>query len=219
VESGRKIDIHPLMYLQPSRTSIIGAFLTGLLAVGSTTLAIDPTPMLAEPKPDLDLAVGLSGLVAGLWSARVITQLPYVANRRVGRWALWIMLPLWLGFGLASLAERLQEWNSFRGGSVSEEMAVSITGKSKSSGRRIVYTVSVASPVEEHDVSIRVDQAVFERVRPNHDCVTLLIERAPDGAARMIDPLNWNPRPCDEAGTTGAGEQRGLAEDGSARSA
>jgi hypothetical protein len=102
------------------------------------------------------------------------------------------MLPLWLSFGLVVLGNRLQEALSFEAGGLVEEVTVLVGEKSRSSGRRLIYDVDVISPDDERKVSVRIDQATFNRIKPYHECATVLIERAPNGAARLLRPLEWN---------------------------
>ncbi|MEG8058510.1 hypothetical protein QP150_19260 [Sphingomonas sp. 22L2VL55-3] len=97
----------------------IGALIVALVAVVLLFVPgvlVDPTPMLAKPDPDLDIPLGLVGFGLGLWAAYRITTMPYlqVASRRWGRWALRIMLPIWLCFGLAGLGNQIVEAISFR---------------------------------------------------------------------------------------------------------
>jgi len=176
----------------------IGAFVIALIGIGLVFLIVDQTPLLIEPSPDLDWPLGLLGGGAGLWSAYRITRLPLVANRKFGRIALLIMLPLWLGFGLAALGERAGEAMSFRNGAVQEEVTVTVLQKSTRTGRRsgrVFYDVELANPFDGSEVSLRTDEAAFRRIRPRRECATLLIERAADGAARLVRPLRWQV-PC-----------------------
>lgn len=108
------------------------------------------------PKPDLDLPLGSVGALVGLWSAHQITRLPSVADKRLGRWALLIMLPMWLGFGLPSSAARLQELHSFRAGSTTEEVTASVVEKERSSDGRF-HTISATSPPYQDPIRLRVD--------------------------------------------------------------
>ena len=156
-------------------------------------LLADPTPLLAEPRPDLDLPLGLGGVAAGLWSAGEITKLPGIRDRR-RRWALWIMLPLWAGFGFAALGQWLYESHSFRDGASLAEETVMVVGKQRTQGRRTSYDVTVGNPVQDGVLDVPVAQSTFDRVEPNRECVTLLIERAPNGAARLIRRLRWKAR-------------------------
>lgn len=184
---------------RPPDVRTVVAFAVALGAIGLLVLpglVVDPTPLLAEPSPNLDLPLGLVGLGAGLWSARRIAALPYVASRRAGRAALWIMLPLWLIFGLASLGDRAFELFSFRGGGSLEQATVLVVEKDRSLRRRgpDVYELGVASPIDDRVVDVRVDRATYDRAEPNRECATLLIERAPNGAARLVRPLRWKAR-------------------------
>ena len=182
----------------PSNLATVVALLICGVSICLLAFVVDPTPLLVEPEPDLDIPLGLAGVVAGLWSAHQITRLPFAADRKIGRWALWIMLPLWSGFGLPSFAARLQERHSFRNGGAVEEVTVPVGEKESSSGgRKASYSVSVISPVDQRAFDVRVDAATFEKVTPNVKCVTLLIERAPEGAVRLIRPMRWNV-PCSD---------------------
>lgn len=130
----------------------IGAFIVALIAVGLLFvpgILVDPTPMLAEPDPDLDIPLGLLGFSVGLWAAYRITTMPYlqVASRRWGRWALRIMLPLWLCLGLTGLGDQIVEAISFRHMSSIQEVTVLVVGKETSTTRRgrTFYDASVVS--------------------------------------------------------------------------
>jgi hypothetical protein len=173
------------------------AFVVALLGPCLFLLLYDPTPLLAEPKPDLDWLLGLLGVAAGLWSASRITGLPYLESylerHRVGAVALWIMVPVWLGFGLASAAERTQEMLSFRDGGVKEEISVVAKEKSRRSSRgRVSYDVDVMSPYDGRTISIPIDGAMFDTIEPNRGCVAIMIERAPNGATRVLKPVRWD---------------------------
>lgn len=172
------------------------AFVVALLGPCLFLLLYDPTPLLAEPKPDLDWLLGLLGVGAGLWSASRITRLPYLASylerRRLGAVALWIMVPVWLGFGLASAAERTQEILSFRSGGVTEEISVLAKEKRRSSRDGGSYDVDVMSPYDGRTISIPIDGAMFDTIEPNRGCVAIMIERAPNGATRVLKPVRWD---------------------------
>jgi hypothetical protein len=168
------------------------AFVVAFTGLCLLFLVVDPTPLLVEPEPDLDWPMGLLGVGLGLWSAHRITNLPYVQKRRIGAVALWVMLPLWLSFGLVALGDRSQEALSFEAGGLVEEVTVLVGEKSRSSGRRLIYDVDVISPDDERKVSVRIDEATFNRLKPHQECATVLIERAPNGAARLLRPLEWN---------------------------
>lgn len=172
-----------------------------LAAFALAGLLFDRTPLLVEPSPDLDWPLGLAGFAMGLWSAHRITGLGYVSTKKLGRVALWIMLPLLLGFGLAALGERAQEAISFRRGGIKEETTVLVAEKEKRTSRsgRVFYEARVFNPLDARRVTLRIDQATFARIEPLQDCVTLLIERAPNGAARLLMPLRWKVR-CPDGG-------------------
>jgi hypothetical protein len=103
------------------------------------------------------------------------------------------MLPVWLGFGTAAAAERLQETLSFRNGGVSAEISVLARQKSSRSSRgNRTYEVEVISPYDGRMVSLPVDQTVFDRVVPNRGCLTILIEHSPNGAARFLSSFGWS---------------------------
>ena len=182
------------MHPKPNTVSTTIAFLIAVISLCLLPFVVDPTPLLVEPQPDLDIPLGFLGVCVGFWSAHQITRLSFAAHKRWGRWAFKIMLPLWLGFGLPALSERLQERHSFRSGGVLEEMSARVSEKSKHNGRRKdVYKVRVIGTENKLAFDVRVDAAAFHQVQPNL-CATLLIERAPDGAARLVKPLRWNVR-------------------------
>lgn len=177
---------------------IIVAFVISLIAIGLLFLIVDETPLLVEPSPDLDWPLGLLGAGAGLWSASRLTRLPPVAHRRLGKIALLIMLPIWLAFGLVALGDRAQEAISFRHGTVQEEATVAVLEKSSREGRRsrrVFYEAELANPFDEGEVTVRIEEGTFRRIEPTHECATILVERAPDGAARLVRPLRWQV-PC-----------------------
>ena len=77
--------------------------------------------------------------------------------------------------------------------SLREEVTVLTVEKSRVSGRRkVTYEAVVISPVDETKVTVPVDMDTFDRIQPYRECVTMLIERAPDGAARIVRPLRWH---------------------------
>jgi hypothetical protein len=179
----------------------IGALIVALIGVGLLFvpgILVDPTPVLAKPDPDLDIPLGLLGFSVGLWAAYRITTMPYlqVASRRWGRWALRIMLPLWLCLGLTGLGDQIVEAISFRHMNSFQEATVLVVGKETSTIRRgrTFYDASVVSPVGENVIEFRVDQDVYSRIEPNRECVTLLIEKASNNAARLVKPLRWKVR-------------------------
>ncbi|MDD1451800.1 hypothetical protein NHF48_013845 [Sphingomonas sp. H160509] len=159
-------------------------------------LLFDGTPLLVEPSPDLDWPLGLAGVAMGLWSAYRITGLTYVSTKKLSRVALWIMLPLLLGFDLVALGDRVQEAISFGRGGMEEETTVLVAEKDTRTSRsgRVFYEARVINPFDAHRVTLRIDEATFARIQPLQDCVTLLIERAPNGAARLLMPLRWKVR-------------------------
>lgn len=170
----------------------IGAFLIALFAFGLSAL-FDQTPMLIDPGPDLDWPLGMIGIAMGFWSANRITSLPGAPKNKLGRAGLWIMLPLLLCFGLPKLGGQLSEAASFRTGGMKEQLTVIVVGKSRVTrrGGQPFYEADLATPFNDHTVTLRVDEAVFDHIEPYRECVTLLIERAPNGAARLLMPLRW----------------------------
>lgn len=96
-----------------SHVQTIGAFLIALFAFGLSAMFLDRTPLLIDPGPDLDWPFGLLGIAMGLWAANRITSVPGTSAGRLGRVALWIMLPLLLCFGLPKLGSQLNEAISF----------------------------------------------------------------------------------------------------------
>ncbi len=185
----------------PNSLQTAGAFLTALAAFGLTGLLFDRTPLLVEPSPNLRWPLGLLGIAMGLWSARRITSLSSISRKRLGRVALWVMLPLLLSFGLVALGDRAHEAVSFRQGGLKEEKTVLVLEKEKRTSRsgRVFYEAGVVNPFTARRVTLRVDKETFARTEPLQDCVTLLIERAPNGAARLLMPLRWKV-PCQNDG-------------------
>lgn len=181
-----------------SNWQIIAAFAIALGAVGLllATGRDGPTPLLTEPRPDLDLPLIAIGAAAGLWAAIRITRLPAVAHRRFGRIALWIILPLWLSVGLVTAADRLYEAISFRHGGTWREVTLLLLETDRSTSRRggKSYRATFMSPAEERRVTIPIDEATFDRITPLRECLTILIERAPNGAVRLIRPVRWKVR-------------------------
>lgn len=178
-----------------------GAFVIALAGFVLVGLLFDGTPLLVEPSPDLDWPLGLAGVAMGLWSAYRITGLTYVSTKKLSRVALWIMLPLLLGFDLVALGDRVQEAISFRRGGMEEEATVLVAEKDTRSSRsgRVFYEARVINPFDARPVTLRIDQATFARIEPLQDCVILLIERAPNGAVRLLMPLRWKVR-CPDGG-------------------
>lgn len=183
----------------------IGALIIALIAVALLLVPgvlVDPTPMLAKPDPDLDIPLGLLGFSVGLWAAYRITAMRYlqVASRRWGRWALRIMLPIWLCFGLTGLGNQIVEVISFRHVNSLQKATVLVVGKETSTTRRgrTFYVASVINPVGENIIELRVGQDIFDYLEPNRECVTLLIEKAPNNAVRIVKPLRWKVR-CSQA--------------------
>lgn len=169
------------------------AFLIGLVAFGLCVIIYDPTPLLVDPGAYLDWPLGLLGLGMGLWSASHITRLPYVSKKIIGRVSLWIMLPLLLSFGLPAFRNRMYEEFSFRRGGAKEEVTAFLAEKSESTSRRgrTTYQAGVLNSFFDHKIELRIDKSTFDRIEPYRECVRLLIERAPNGAARLIRPLQW----------------------------
>ncbi len=125
-------------------------------------------------------------------SASRITRLPYVQERLFGAIAMWVFLPIALGFGLAGTTEWAQELASFRHGGQSEEISVLTKDKHRSSGRgKVRPSVEVQSPYNGQTVSISVDQGIFDVVQPNRGCVSVMIQTAPNGVVRVVRPLAW----------------------------
>ncbi|MEG8058511.1 hypothetical protein QP150_19265 [Sphingomonas sp. 22L2VL55-3] len=54
------------------------------------------------------------------------------------------------------------------------------------------------NPVGKNVTEFRVDQDIYNRIEPNYECVTLLIEKAPNNAVRLVKPLRWKVR-CSQA--------------------
>jgi hypothetical protein len=179
----------------------IAAFTVALAALGSTVFLNDPTPLLIEPTPDLDWPLGLLGLVAGLWAAIQITRLPYTPRHNFGRVSLWIILPLFLGFGLPAVADRAHEALSFRAGSSMEAATAVVREKriDRTKSGRVIYKVTLNVPTGGNDIDLEIDQTTFERIEPQRECVTIAVERASDGAARLLRPLRWKVR-CPQNG-------------------
>jgi len=179
---------------EPNHLTTIAAFVVALASFGSILFLEDPTPLLVEPAPDLDWPSGLVGVMAGLWSAMRITQLPYPTGNRLGKVALWIMVPLFLGFGLPAVVDRARESLSFRKGVSTEAATVLLTEKREVVTRsgRVFYEATLASLVDHSEVAVRIDHTTFERIEPQRECVTIAIERASNGAVRLLKALRWN---------------------------
>ena len=189
------------MRCSPNHLPTFGAFVIGLGAFGALLvpgLVNDPTPMLAAPSAVPAILLGAIGLAAGLWSAhRIATlQLPTGPAVRRGRWALYIVLPAVLCLDLALSGNRLVETLSFRRGGTVERATVLVVGKEtdKSRSGRVSYVVSIANPVDQKTVQLHVRRTVHSRIEPNRDCVTLLTERASNGALRIVRPVEWRAR-------------------------
>ncbi len=174
-------------------TSTTAAFAIAILALGLVALAGDHVALLAEPRPDLDVPLVLIGIAAGLWSAsKLVGHVPEQKKR--WSWVLWIAVPLWLSFGLASLGERLQGYAAFSSRGVMEEATVLVVGKERSGRRSTRYYANVVNPIDESRYDIRVDGATFDQIAASGECVTLLVERGRAGAVRLVRPLEWKVR-------------------------
>lgn len=174
----------------------LAAFGVALTAFVSLFFLRDSTPLLVEPRPDLDWPLGLLGFAAGLWSAIHITKLPYTPERKIGRIALWITLPLYLSFGLPVIGERTHEALSFRRGSLSEAVTMLVADKRRGTTRRgrVFHEVTLSSPGNDREVILPIAQTTFDRVKPQRECVTIAAQRAPNGAVRLLRPVYWKVR-------------------------
>lgn len=171
-------------------------FLSAL--VGVAWLENDAKPLLTRPRPDLTFPLALIGIAAGLFAARLMVRLPHIRERRA-RWVFHVLSPVYLGVGLPGMAEQAYEAVSFGTDVGPPELATAlITEKDRSRGRRgnpDRYHVEVISPFEDRRVRLRVDETVFRLVEPYRHCVSLLTERASNGAVRLIEPRRWGA-PC-----------------------
>ena len=186
--------------------ALVAAALIFLLSLaGAGWMLNDATPLLTTPRPDLRLPFGLAGAASGFVAARWIMNLPYIRKRRA-RWVFIILLPLSLGFGLSAASERLYELVSFREGVDGTELATApVVEKIRHNGRRgrdDRYQVTIVSPFGGREVSLRIGQALFERIEPSRHCLKIAIERASNGAVRMIDiaPAGENLSLCRRRG-------------------
>ena len=172
------------------------AFLIAFAGIGLATLLLDPTPLLVEPQPDLDWPLVMLGMAAGLWAAYRITRLVPFSKNTLGKVALLIILPLILAAGLKSFGDRVQEAISFRQGGQSAEISALVVSKETSTSRkgRIRYSIGIINPFGAEEIAVPVDEPTFTRAAPLKECVTLLIERAPNGVVRLLSPLRWNSR-------------------------
>ena len=170
--------------------SFLGAtivFLSALL--GTAWISQDATPLLTTPRPDLRLPLGLAGAAVGVAAAIWIAGLPHI-RERTARWTFFVLLPLFLGFGSASGGERLFELYSFQKDVSAPHLAVArVRDKTLTRGRRgraDKYQAHLLSPFDDREVDLAIDRSLFERIQPLRDCLTLLVERAPNGAVRLI---------------------------------
>ncbi|KQN91075.1 hypothetical protein ASE95_12560 [Sphingomonas sp. Leaf231] len=189
----------------PGRVATVAAFAVALSTLGLLILpgiVRDATPLLADPGFDPAAGMVILGFVLALWAAVHISRLPVegIRGSRAARWSLRIMLPLWLGFGAANLGHRAAEAFSFRHGGVVAPATARVSGKSITAlRRRTSYDVAIVSPVDGRNVTLEVGATLHDRLEPGRDCVSLLIETAPDGAARLLRPLRWKV-PCNPGG-------------------
>ena len=170
--------------------SLLGAtivFFSALLGAVSTSQ--DITPLLTIPRPDLRVPLGLSGIAAGVAVAKWVAGLPHI-RERAARWVFFVMLPLCLALGFASGGERLFEMYSFQSDVSAPHLAVlRVRDTSLTPGRRgrpDSYQAHLLSPFDDRKVDLIIDQSLFERLEPSRDCLTLLVERARNGAVRMV---------------------------------
>jgi len=173
---------------------------TGILLVAAALIFIgsmlvtawlmdDATPLLTSPRPDFRLPLSLAGIAAGFFTARWIARLP-VIREGARRWAFFVLLPVVFGTGLASAGERIYELVSFSEGRSTAERAGALVIEKSQSDRRFGedrYRIGVSNPFDERRISLEVNRMLFERVEPHRHCVTLVVERAPNGAARLIE--------------------------------
>lgn len=132
-----------------------------------------------------------------MWSAYHITRLPTFPDRRLAKLAVLVTIPMLLGYGLVTLDERIREIISFRQGTLQEEVTVPVIEKRSRDARRssrVFYNVDLANPFDGPEPSLRVDAETYEGIDPER-CVTILIERASNGATRLVEPMRWNA-PC-----------------------
>jgi hypothetical protein len=163
-----------------------GLSLLGMLLI--ILLMKDPTPVLSRPGPNVGVLFGLVGGVGGLWSAYNITRLPAIAGRSLGKFALWIMLPLWLAFGLGMSANRLAEAYAFRNGGTRSDVILGVLSKKDTKGRRgrHTYTATVISPAGGGKTELTLSRELFARLTPYRDCLQLAVETTAKGAMRAV---------------------------------
>ena len=170
---------------------LAGAFAVVLGGLGLAIAFSGAGEWLVEPSPDLDWPLGLLGVAIGLWAAHVITRHPVTNVKRAGAVILWIMLPLWLSYGLICFGDQMQGWFSFRHGMSAETRVGTVIEKNQyqTRRRRTQSRLTVVTDGSTKRLSIPVDPAVFSGIVPYRDCVLLLTERADDGAMRLRRPL------------------------------
>lgn len=193
-EKVSSIVIHQMM---AHRLNTAAAFMVALAAVGLVLISDDPTPLLVEPSPDLDWPLGTIGIALGVWSADGICRFRHMPKHLWGRIALWVMVPLMLGYGLVALGNRVQEQMSFQVRGSTEQRLVRVVERSRSKSRLgpAVHRVGVAALGDRHAVHVRVNAATYGMLAPDRDCATVLVERAPDGAERLLRVERWKV-PC-----------------------
>jgi hypothetical protein len=159
-----------------------------LATLGLGLMFDDATPLLTQPRPDLRWPLGLAGAVVGWLYTRRVLLLPPKPPNRFGRWSALVMIPLFLGMFLAVASTRLYELVSFRNADRAPELAtLAILDTSQGTGQRSDnYRASVLSPWTGTGADLIIDRALFERLDPSRDCLTVLIEHASNGAARVI---------------------------------
>lgn len=100
------------------------------------------------------------------------------------------MLPLWLGFGAANLGRRAAEAFGFRHNGIVTSATARVPGESFTAlRRRTRYDVAIVSPAYWGIVTLEVGTTLHDRLVRGRDRVSLLIETAPDGAVRLLQPL------------------------------
>jgi hypothetical protein len=169
--------------------------------VSAAWISQDATPLLTFPRPDLRIPLGLAGIAAGVVAAKWMAGLPHMREQRA-RWVFFVMLPLCFFLGFFTGCERLFELYSFRRGVRAPRLAVvQVSDKSLNKGRRgrpDSYEAHLRSPFGGRRIDLKIDQNLFERMEPSRDCLDLLVERAPNGAVRLVKVVGASERtpPC-----------------------
>lgn len=161
-------------------------------------LADDPTPLLTPPRPDLGWPLGITGVVLGVIAARWMVGVPFIRERR-GRWAFYILFPVYLGCSLPMSGAAAYEAIGFRNAGVRRSVAFLVVETDRYRGRRAGrhrYRAHIANPWGDR-FALRIGQDIYGRLRPYRSCVVLTTERARNGAMRVVGQRDWRFE-CDQ---------------------